>query len=90
MLHSLDDYPHIKNNHDHLILSTDIDNQRILQLSWMRVKTDLTQPKKGSPTCYLSLMIISMQKIQEITESLPDILMIKESWNLIGQETNLA
>ena len=39
-----------------------------------------------SLTCYLSLLDISIQKIKEINALLLEILMIKESCNLIGQE----
>ena len=46
--------------------------------------------KSGVLWCQLPLMIISMQKILEIDWFLPEILMIKESYNLIEREAQLA
>ena len=46
-----------------------------------------TQPTKSSSLgCYLYLVDISMQKIQDTTTFLLEILMVKKSWNLIGPE----
>ena len=42
--------------------------------------------KSGSLGCYLSLIIISLQKISEINSFLTDVLTIKECCNLIGGE----
>ena len=60
---SLDDFLRAKKkNKDHLILSADIDDQRILHSDWMKDTNGQTKPR-GSLTCYFPLMIISMQKI---------------------------
>ena len=40
--------------------------------------------------CYLPLMIISMQKFKDIDWFFPVTLVINESCNLIGRETQLA
>ena len=45
MLPSLDDYLHARNLRDQSISFRDIDDQRILQPSWTRGKTNHTQPK---------------------------------------------
>ena len=46
MLPSLDDYLNARNLRDLLILSRDIDDQRILQSHWTRDTIDPTKPKE--------------------------------------------
>ena len=51
----------------------------------------LPHPTKGdSLKCYLPFMMIFMQKICDINSFLPEILLIKESYTLIGSATHLG
>ena len=64
--HFFDDYLYLENLRDCWISSTDIDDQRILQSDSIDERLNCSHPTKtGSLIFYLSLRIISMQKIQD-------------------------
>ena len=72
-----------------------LDNDEILMIKesciWYDERHTWPDPiKNGRLRSYLSLMIIFMQKIYHIYWFFPKILIIKESCNLIGQETHPA
>ena len=67
-----------------LIPSRDIDHQRILESDWPKGTTGLHPTKSGSLDEYL------LAKKLNINWFFPVLLLIKESFNLIGWETKLA
>ena len=96
MLLSLDDHLYAKNLRGRSIPSRYIDDQRILPAVWLDKRYNWPHPIiSGSLQCCLPLMTNSMQRYHStqtkgITLFLPEILMIKESCNLIGRETQVA
>ena len=93
-----------------LILSRDVDNQRILKFDRTRDTLSHTQPKvvflppiwmgkkhnwhnltkKDNLRCYLSFVIIYTQKNSNINSFFLEILMIADSYDLIGWDAQLA
>ena len=69
----------------HLNLSWGIDGQKSCNLIGREAQLSTTN-QRGSPRCYLCLMAISMKKTYENCGFLPEILMIRESFNLIWRE----
>ena len=68
-----------------LIPSENIGDQRILESDWPKESPGHTQPLMP---CCLPLMIISVQKIKFMNWFYPVLILIKESFNLIGRECN--
>ena len=88
--HFFDDYLYLENLRYCWISSSDIDDQRILQSDSIDERHNCSHPTKtGSLIFYLSLRIISMQKIRDTNWFLLEILMIKDSCSLTGQKVQL-
>ena len=70
-------------------LSQDIDDQRIMQSDWRREATPHTQPKVVVLDATFHWWLTPCKKTK-ILRFFPQILMIKESYNLIGWEAQLV